>query len=50
MPLQPGAFEGGERAMFLDYLTAHFGPARDGGPSRPPFFTQPQRRNPFATD
>lgn len=42
--------EGAERALFLDYLTAHFGPAKDGGPSRSPFLTQPQRRNPFATD
>jgi hypothetical protein len=44
------ALEGGERALFLDYLTAHFGPAKDGAPSRAPFLTQPQRRNPFAPD
>lgn len=43
------ALEGGERALFLDYLAAHFGPARDGGaPSRSPFLTQPARKNPFA--
>jgi hypothetical protein len=44
------ALEGGERALFLDYLTTHFGPAPDGGPTRRPFLTQPQRRNPFAAD
>jgi hypothetical protein len=45
------ALEGGERALFLDYLTAHFGPAPpDGGPTHRPFLTQPQRRNPFAAD
>lgn len=42
--------EGGERALALDYLTAQFGPAKDSGPSRSPFLTQPQRRNPFAPD
>ncbi len=42
---------GEERARFLDYLTAHFGPASAGGgePARAsPFLTRPQRRNPFA--
>jgi hypothetical protein len=40
--------EGEERARFLDYLTAHFGPDAEGEPRRSPFLTQPQRRNPFA--
>ena len=42
--------KGEQRALFLDYLTAHFGPAKGGGPSRSPFLAQPQRRNPFAPD
>jgi len=42
--------EGDERARFLDYLTAHFGPAADKGQRRTPFLTQPQRRNPFAPE
>jgi hypothetical protein len=40
--------EGEERAHFLDYLTAHFGPAAEGEPRRAPFLIQPQRTNPFA--
>jgi hypothetical protein len=42
--------EGEARALFLDYLTAHFGPSGGGGgaPSRAPFLTPPARRNPFA--
>jgi hypothetical protein len=40
--------EGEERAQVLDYLEAHFGPATQGEPSRSPFLTQPQRKNPFA--
>ena len=43
------ALEGEQRAQFLDYLTAHFGPGT-GGPGRSPFLTQPQRKNPFAQD
>ena len=40
--------EGEERAQFLDYLTAHFGPGA-GSEQRPaPFLIQPQRKNPFA--
>jgi hypothetical protein len=42
--------EGDERALFLDYLTAHFGPSAGAEPSRSPFLTPPQRRNPFAPD
>lgn len=41
--------EGGERELFLDYLARHFGPSA-GGAARSPFLTQPQRRNPFATN
>jgi hypothetical protein len=44
------ALEGDERALFLDYLTAHFGPSAGAEPSRSPFLTQPRRRNPFAPD
>jgi hypothetical protein len=40
--------EGEERAHFLDYLTAHFGPAAESEQRRAPFLIQPQRRNPFA--
>jgi hypothetical protein len=40
--------EGEERAHFLDYLTAHFGPAAEGEQRRAPFLVQPQRQNPFA--
>ena len=40
--------EGEERARFLDYLTAHFGPAAEGEQRRAPFLIQPQRTNPFA--
>lgn len=39
---------GQERVRFLDYLTASFGPAADGGQQRAPFLTQPPRKNPFA--
>jgi hypothetical protein len=42
--------EGEERARFLDYLTAHFGPAAESGQGRAPFLIQPQRKNPFALD
>ena len=38
---------GEERKRFLDYLTAHFGPAAEAGERRAPFLIQPQRRNPF---
>ena len=42
---------GEERARFLDYLAAHFGPSLGGDrPGRSPFLTQPERRNPFAPD
>jgi hypothetical protein len=40
--------EGEDRARFLDYLTAHFGPAAETPQRRAPFLIQPQRRNPFA--
>jgi hypothetical protein len=40
--------EGEERAHFLDYLTANFGPAAGSEQRRPPFLIQPQRKNPFA--
>jgi hypothetical protein len=40
--------EGEERAHFLDYLTAHFGPAAESEQRRAPFLIQPQRKNPFA--
>lgn len=40
--------EGEERAHFLDYLTAHFGPAAESEQQRAPFLIQPQRKNPFA--
>jgi hypothetical protein len=40
--------EGEERAHFLDYLTAHFGPAAGSDQRRAPFLIQPERRNPFA--
>ena len=39
---------GEERAHFLDYLTAHFGPAADAAQRRAPFLIQPQRSEPFA--
>ena len=42
--------EGEERAHFLDYLTAHFGPAAGSEQRRAPFLIQPQRKNPFAPD
>jgi hypothetical protein len=42
--------EGEERAHFLDYLTAHFGPAAMGEQRRAPFLIQPLRRNPFAAE
>ncbi len=42
------ALEGEQRALFLDYLTQHFGPGTGGGSGRYPFLTQPQRKNPFA--
>ena len=42
--------EGEERAQFLDYLTAHFGPAAESEQRRAPFLIQPQRKNPFAPD
>lgn len=42
--------EGEERAHFLDYLTAHFGPATASEQRRAPFLIQPQRKNPFTTD
>jgi hypothetical protein len=38
---------GEERARFLDYLAASFGPATEGGHKRAPFLIQPQRSNPF---
>jgi hypothetical protein len=40
--------EGENRARFLDYLTAHFGPAAESEQRRAPFLIQPQRKNPFA--
>jgi hypothetical protein len=40
--------EGEERGRFLDYLTAHFGPAAESEQRRAPFLIQPQRKNPFA--
>ena len=40
--------EGEERVHFLDYLTAHFGPAAEREQRHAPFLIQPQRRNPFA--
>ena len=42
--------EGEERARFLDYLSAHFGPATESEQGRAPFLIQPQRKNPFALD
>jgi hypothetical protein len=42
--------EGEERARFLDYLSAHFGPAAESEQGRAPFLIQPQRKNPFALD
>jgi hypothetical protein len=44
------ALEGEQRALFLNYLTTHFGPSTSAGPGRSPFLTQPQRKNPFAAD
>jgi hypothetical protein len=44
------ALEGEQRALILDYLTAHFGLGTGTGPGRSPFLTQPQRKNPFAQD
>jgi len=41
--------EGEDRARYLDYLTAHFGPA-ESEQRRAPFLTQPQRKNPFASE
>jgi hypothetical protein len=40
--------EGEERAHFLDYLSAHFGPAAGSDQRHAPFLIQPQRTNPFA--
>jgi hypothetical protein len=40
--------EGEERAHFLDYLSAHFGPAAGSDERHAPFLIQPQRTNPFA--
>ena len=42
--------EGEERARFLDYLSAHFGPAAESEQGRAPFLIQPKRKNPFALD
>jgi hypothetical protein len=42
--------DGEERARFLDYLSAHFGPAAESEQGRAPFLIQPQRTNPFALD
>jgi hypothetical protein len=40
--------EGEERARFLDYLTASFGPSAEAAQGRAPFLVQPQRKSPFA--
>jgi hypothetical protein len=42
--------EGEERARFLDYLSAHFGPAAESEQGRAPFLIQQRRKNPFALD
>ena len=45
---------GAQRELFLDYLTAHFGPGAgagagaEGGAKGSPFLVQPARPNPFA--
>ncbi len=39
---------GEQRELFLDYLTAHFGPGAGGEAQGSPFLVRPARPNPFA--
>jgi hypothetical protein len=39
---------GAQRELFLDYLTAHFGPGAEGEAKGSPFLVRPARPNPFA--